>query len=548
MSYWKKGQLIQRGKYLIEEVLGAGGAGITYQAKDVNTGEIFAIKTLNATLQVQPDFSKHQERFVQEAFNLAKCRHAHVIRVDNVCKEEDLWCMVMEYIDGSNLEALVKKQGGFSEVEAIRYIYQIGSALSYIHNQGILHRDVKPANIMRRSETNEAVLIDFGLARDFVEDKTKMHTNSRTEGFAPIEQYPRSAKRGAYTDVYALSATLYYLLTLQVPFPAQFRQQGINLVPPKQHNNQISDRTSLVILKGMELLPEDRPESIEQWLHLLTENTAISLSNSHLGKKLETSPKTEQEIIEPIKTLPKPPDVVSSAEQIESDNQETYQVIEEKYDPLSPTRFVDNPYGVIKEQKQDISAQNPLPLTNYSGSKTDIAPAKTIVESIPKKEIPRKKKKKLPLSEVGINYKPLAELLYQKKWEEADKETQRLMLKASGEEYSAWIDRNTMHTFPCRDLDTIDKLWVKYSRGRFGISVQKRIYLSLGGKRKHDKKTWEALGERVGWRVNNIWIFPEDVNYTINAPQGHLPSIAMSGILDRGIYTLISRTMDCNLN
>ena len=95
MSYWKTGHLIQRGRYVIEKVLGAGGAGVTYRAKDINNNKIVAIKTLNATLQAQSDFTKHQERFIQEAFRLAKCNHAHVIAVDDVCQEKELWCMVM---------------------------------------------------------------------------------------------------------------------------------------------------------------------------------------------------------------------------------------------------------------------------------------------------------------------------------------------------------------------------------------------------------------------------------------------------------------------
>lgn len=113
MSYWKAGKIIQKGRYVIEKVLGAGGAGITYKAKDVVNENIVAIKTLNANIQALPNFAKHQERFIQEAFRLAKCSHVHVIRVDDVCQEEDLWCMVMEYIDGGNLETLVKNRGIF---------------------------------------------------------------------------------------------------------------------------------------------------------------------------------------------------------------------------------------------------------------------------------------------------------------------------------------------------------------------------------------------------------------------------------------------------
>ena len=158
---------------------------------------------------------------------------------------------------------------------------------------------------------------------------------------------------------------------------------------------------------------------------------------------------------------------------------------------------------------------------------------------------PKRKKKKSSFSAVGINYKPLAELLYQRKWQEADKLTQRLMLKASGDELSTWIDRKAMSGFPCLDLQTIDKLWVKYSKGQFGFSIQKRIYHSLGGKRSHDRQAWEALADQVGWRVNGTWLFPEDLDFSNNAPLGHLPSLALSGTLDRGIYTLVSRMIDC---
>ncbi|NCQ04890.1 MAG: GUN4 domain-containing protein, partial [Cyanobacteria bacterium] len=106
----------------------------------------------------------------------------------------------------------------------------------------------------------------------------------------------------------------------------------------------------------------------------------------------------------------------------------------------------------------------------------------------------------------------------------------------------------TMRIFPCQDLQTIDQLWVKYSKGKFGFSIQKRIYQSLGGKRDYDKKVWETVGDRLGWRINGTWLFQDVLMYTVKAPVGHLPSVAMSGLLEKGIYTLMSRIMDCNIN
>lgn len=544
MIYWKKGQIIQKGKYVIDKVLGTGGAGITYRAKDVQTGGVVAIKTLNPTIQAQPDFKKHQERFIQEAFRLAKCSHAHVIQVDDVCQEGELWCMVMEYIDGGNLETLVKQKGKLEEVEAIRYIYQVGSALSYIHKRGILHRDVKPANIMRRSETNEAVLIDFGLARDFIEDKTQIHTNSRTEGFAPLEQYSRNAKRGAYTDVYALAATLYYILTLQIPFPAQFRTQGINLIPPQHHNPKISDRTNLAILKGMELQSENRPESVAQWLSMLTENTDIVLSSPpftapHDEANTATinesyashqSPAPSHPLHLPI--MPVPPVPTKVRREVKVSKIVPSHAPDYTYDPLSPTRFQHKPSVVSSSSRSpsevDHTLEDSLP--------TQIPNPETVVKSEPEP---------VSLSEVGIDYDVLETLLQNQSWRKADEETHRLMLKAVNKQDAGFIDRSTMNTFPRQDLQTLDRLWTKYSNGKFGFSVQKRIYQSLGGKRGYDKKVWEAVGDRLGWRINGTWLFQDYLIYTNKAPQGHLPSIAMSGLLERGIYTLMSRLMDC---
>ncbi|MDJ0511641.1 MAG: serine/threonine-protein kinase [Crocosphaera sp.] len=269
MSNWKTGTRLQSGRYEIDKVLGYGGSGITYRAQENPQGNFVAIKTLNSLIQNKEDFSKHQERFIQEAFCLAKCNHAHVIKVHHVCQEEELWCMVMDYVAGGTLRQYVNYKKGLAEAEALKYIQQIGSALTYIHEQGFIHRDVKPGNIMIRKSDMQAILIDFGLAREFVQDKIQTHTNSRTESFAPLEQYELRAKRGAYTDVYALAATLYYILTLQLPFPAPFREQGANLITPKQHNPNISDPINYAILQGMELRPKNRPQSIGEWLTLL---------------------------------------------------------------------------------------------------------------------------------------------------------------------------------------------------------------------------------------------------------------------------------------
>jgi serine/threonine protein kinase len=188
--------------------------------------------------------------------------------------------MVMEYIDGEDLEKRRERNRGcLPEVEALRYIQQIGNALIVVHNQGLLHRDVKPQNIMLRSGTSEAVLIDFGIAREFTPNLTQTHTKFVSDSFAPIEQYYDQAKRGAYTDVYALAATLYVLLTGKLPVSATARAANAPLVSPKQINPSISDVVNRAILQGMEFEAKNRPQSIQEWLRLLKSKRTLDSSN-----------------------------------------------------------------------------------------------------------------------------------------------------------------------------------------------------------------------------------------------------------------------------
>ncbi len=418
---WKPGQKLQRGKYTIEKALGQGGFGITYLVKD-KQGNQLVIKTLNDWLQCQYDFAKFQQDFLNEALRLAKFRHPHIVRVDEVIQEGDLWGMVMEYIDGEDLAHRVWHQGVLPESEALRYIQQIGEALTLVHNNGLLHRDIKPLNIMVRKSQSEAVLIDFGIAREFTPNLTQTHTQSLSDGFAPIEQYDWRAKRGAYTDVYALAATLYSLLTGEMPMPSPVRAYGTSLEPPKQLNPKISDRVDQGILKGMALKPEDRPQSVQEWLTLLGRSQVMP--------------------------------------------------------GLSPG-----------------------------------------------------------------DYDRLRNLLAAGKWQEADKETAALMLKASGRE--GWLRVADIETFPDRELRIIDQLWKEYSSDRFGLSVQKRIWQKVVDTHKTDWKAWCCFGDTIGWRVKGNWLAHSSLNFTPQAPVGELPALVVSDSFvlrhQESVVSLLSR-------
>ncbi|HEY9608749.1 serine/threonine-protein kinase [Allocoleopsis sp.] len=400
---WIQGHKLQRGKYTVETVLGQGGFGITYLVKD-KQGNPFVIKTLNSYLLRQCDCAKVEQDFLNEALHLAKFRHPHIVQVDEVIQEGDRWCMVMEYIDGESLANRVWNHGILSESEALSYMQQIGDALTLIHNNGLLHRDIKPLNIMLRKNRSEAVLIDFGIAREFSPNITQTHTQSLSEGFAPIEQYDWRAKRGAYTDVYGLAATLYSLLTGEIPTPSPVRAFGTPLASPQKLNPKISDRINQAILKGMAMKPEERPQSVAEWLVMLGTN--------------QVTPR------------------------------------------LSPADF-----------------------------------------------------------------SQLRELLATGKWQQADKQTAALMLKAAGRE--GWLRVEDIAALPVAELRTIDRLWREYSSDRFGLTVQKRIWQNVAETHKSGWKAWCCFGDRIGWRVKGNWLAHSSLNFTVQAPEGELPSLVV---------------------
>ncbi|MEH1915291.1 serine/threonine-protein kinase [Nostoc sp.] len=269
---WNPGQELFGSRYIIERKLGEGGVGITYLAKN-RRGELRVIKTLREQILNHPKWIPHQDKlrhdFRDEALRLALCRHPHVVQVENVFDEGNLPCMAMEYIEGEDLGKLITEKGALPEAEALLYIRQIGEALILVHEKGLLHRDLKPSNIMMRAGTPEAVLIDFGLARQFISGAALQHTESVTHGYAPPEQYAPVEQRGEYIDVYAFAATLYSLVTGQLPMPAPARLQNFTLQAPKELNGSVSDRVNEAIMKGMALNYKLRSQSVREWLDLL---------------------------------------------------------------------------------------------------------------------------------------------------------------------------------------------------------------------------------------------------------------------------------------
>ncbi|BAY11656.1 GUN4 domain-containing protein [Calothrix sp. NIES-2098] len=165
------------------------------------------------------------------------------------------------------------------------------------------------------------------------------------------------------------------------------------------------------------------------------------------------------------------------------------------------------------------------PSVYVSGVNTIAQPQYQSTATIPEPAIDRLS------SEGGVDYQRLGELLAAGDWKAADRETLRLMLKLARREKVGWLDIEAINTFSCTDLCIIDQLWVKYSKGRFGFSVQKSVWEKVGGQPDADYQTWVKFGDRIGWRVNNAWLFYSDLNFADDAPVGHFPAAASVDLL-----------------
>jgi eukaryotic-like serine/threonine-protein kinase len=268
---WDTGKVLRDGRYTIEEVIGHGRLSITYLAKDQH-GDRIVIKVPNDEAIVRADFERLQERFVKEAFKLQKCEHPNIVKVFDPFQEAGLWCIPMEYIAGMRLDK--RDRPKLPEAEAITYVKQIGEALGVLHSQNLIHRDVNPNNVMIRvrNGVSEAVLIDFGLARDFSTNaSTTVHTGTDElpPSFKAPELYIAGGDRGSYTDLYALGAILYELVTGQVA-PSAIERKA-HPQPLSFPGGEVNQSVVKAIESAMTMQPTDRPESVAEWLIQLTE-------------------------------------------------------------------------------------------------------------------------------------------------------------------------------------------------------------------------------------------------------------------------------------
>ncbi len=252
----------QLGNFKIERLLGRGGMASVYYGRDVKLQRTIAIKVLDARYQGNPAYAR---RFVREAQMVATWRHENIVQIYYADEQDGLFYFVMEYVDGPDLGRLLGDYSRRKQLmpydEVVRIGCAVASALDYAHQRKVIHRDVKPSNVMLTSD-RRVILTDFGLALD-VEQGTLGEVFGSAHYIAP-EQARNSSGAVPQSDLYSLGVILYEMLTGSVPFddpsPISVSLQHMTTPPPppRKLNPKITAGTEAVLLKALSKSPGGR--------------------------------------------------------------------------------------------------------------------------------------------------------------------------------------------------------------------------------------------------------------------------------------------------
>jgi serine/threonine protein kinase len=288
--------VILRSRYRINKMIGQGGMGAIYQADDLRLeGRQCAVKETgfedggDADMQTQT-----QEQFYREASVLARLDHPNLPKVSDFFSENGHDYLVMDYVAGRDLRELVeearRRDCFLDESTVLVWTEQLCDALEYLHSQTppILHRDIKPANI-KLTPSGSIKLVDFGLVKLMASEESQTITVIQGRGtvqYTPLEQYGGdTGHTDIRTDIYSVGATLYHLVTGQPPLEAKQRfLDPDDFILPRQINPGLSLQTERAILKAMEMHPDDRAKSVDEFLDLVLTNVDLPRSSKRRGR------------------------------------------------------------------------------------------------------------------------------------------------------------------------------------------------------------------------------------------------------------------------
>lgn len=516
-------QLLLKNRYRPIKFIGGGGFGRTFLALDQDCMNArCVIKQFSPSPDIQADtaaLQKATQMFNQEAMRLLQLgEHPQIPRLLAYFEQDKYLYLVQEFIDGQDLKQELAIEGHFNEHKIRHLLSDLLPVLKFIHAHGVIHRDIKPGNIMRRRIPPNSPLPPGGLGRlmliDFGVSKLSTGTNLGavgttvgTAGFTPLEQMRGQAFPAS--DLYSLGVTCVCLLTQYLP-----KGDGSGEVYDalqcrwlwREHLPKgiiISPQLGTVLDKLLQDLPKDRYQSASEVLQALNSNKSVpsEVIPTRLTPAVATATRRPQSLTG------------------KDDNSQQQLAAKENRRQGEPMT------GRPKENTTSVPLSSPLD--------------KPLVYA-------------RLVSDVGMDYSKLNQFLAAKKWKEADLETTSILLRVSVREQEGWMRAEDFQRFPCQDLRILDQLWAKYSGGRFGYRVQKGIWESIGGKIDLDYTIWCRFGDRLGWRVKGNWLNYSELTFDSEiAPLGHLPAGGVDGIVlgkwDLAGFALASRFIECNI-
>ena len=333
------GHKLQNGKYRIEQKIGQGGFGITYLARwyketrgAMGTAKSFytiVIKeffwsrycsrdtdghTVNISLAEGKELMmQFKEKLKKEGKIIAKLSHPNIVSILDIFEENNTAYLVMQYVEGESLDAIIRTKGQIDEATALQYMDQICSALSEIHSKRILHLDIKPSNVLI-DEDGQVQLIDFGISKQY--DESAQETSDTplgvSKGYSPMEQYSTLTSFSPPTDIYATGATLYKMLTGITPIEATARSQ-FDMEPVTYYCPDISKKTAATVTKAMNEKMRDRFQTAEEFRQaLINDGRSGNRQTDNKTKddktKIDTPSKDPQKIIIDSTIIDKQPD------------------------------------------------------------------------------------------------------------------------------------------------------------------------------------------------------------------------------------------------
>ena len=310
------------GRYVIQEVLGQGGFGITYLGIDKLYGNKVAIKEYYpqkiamrkaqyedvvtvTSIEEKNNYDKGKKRFLDEAQVMARFnKNEGIVKILDFFEANNTAYIVMEYLEVITLKQYLGKYGVLQFRNLIEMMLPLLEALIEIHSQGLIHRDISPDNIMVQ-HNGKLKLMDFGAARDYTESGNKSLTVILKPGYAPPEQYQTHGVQGPWTDIYALCATIYKCLTGITPPDAIARVMDDKFKEPDQLDGKLSPDIKKILWKGMNIFPEERYQDIGEFgedvydaLFIPEENKKLDLDNEkNIDEDLDSPDKDNEPVL-----------------------------------------------------------------------------------------------------------------------------------------------------------------------------------------------------------------------------------------------------------